>query len=479
MKILFAASECVPFVKTGGLADVIGALPQALREKGEDVCVILPLYKKYMQPWRQQLRHRMYFYLNLGWRRQYCGIEELTYQGVRYVFLDNEYYFGRDSIYGYSQDECERFAFFCRAVLEALPHLDFKPDVIHCHDWQTGMIPVLLRRQYGSIDQYRGIKTVYTIHNLRYQGLFGIDEIKDLFGLEDALFTADQLEIYGGASFMKGGLLYADAITTVSPNYANEIRTAYYGERLEGVIASREADLYGVINGLDMDAYNPRTDSEIACRYDAQHLEGKVQNKLALQKEVGLLEDASVPLIGMVTRLTGQKGLDLVEYALDQLMNLGVQLVVLGTGDERYVNLLKWAQWRYQQQLSACIQMDFGRARRIYAGCDLFLMPSQFEPCGLSQLIAMRYGTLPIVRETGGLKDTVIPYDAAAGTGTGFTFYSYNADDMMRTVRYAVSLYKKQRGAFDQIVKNAMAGDFSWGPSAQRYMEIYQKTAEK
>lgn len=475
MKIMFAASECVPFVKTGGLADVIGALPQQLREKGEEVCVVMPLYKKYMHAYREQLRHKMYFYLNLGWRRQYCGIEELVKDGIRYIFLDNEYYFGRDSVYGYSQDECERFAFFCRAVLEALPHLDFKPDVIHCHDWQTGMIPVLLRRQYGSIDLYRGIRTVYTIHNLRYQGLFGIGEMKELFGLEDSMFTAGELEFYGGASFMKGGLLYADAITTVSPNYANEIRTAYYGEQLDGVINARANDLYGVINGLDMDAYDPRTDKEIAKNFSFETLELKTENKTALQQELGLKVDASIPMIGMVTRLTGQKGLDLVEYALERIIGLGVQLVILGTGDERYVNLLKWAQWRYQGQLSACIEMNFPRARRIYAGCDLFLMPSQFEPCGLSQLIAMRYGTLPIVRETGGLKDTVIPYDETTGIGTGFTFYSYNADDMLRTIRYAVSLYKQRHAEFVAVAEKAMQSDFSWGPSAQRYIEIYQK----
>ncbi|MBE5761023.1 MAG: glycogen synthase GlgA [Clostridiales bacterium] len=475
MKILFAASECAPFVKTGGLADVMGALPKALAARGEEVCVILPLYKDFAQAYREKLTHEMYFYINLGWRRQYCGIETLVENGVKYIFLDNEYYYARPSVYGYGGDECERFAFFCRAVLEAIPHIDFIPDIIHCNDWQTGLIPVLLRTQYQWLDLYKDIKTVYTVHNLQYQGVFDINYVEDMLGLGSWMYTADKLEFYGGCSFMKGALVYADKLTTVSPEYAKEITTPYYGERLDGVIRARGKDMSGIINGIDTGVYDPHEDPAIEQKYCLKSFHLKAKNKAALQKEMGLDINPDVPVIGMVTRLSGQKGFDLVEYALNNIMNLGVQMVVLGTGEERYANLLRWASWRYKGQFSAKIEMNLGLADRIYAGADMYLMPSKFEPCGLSQLIAMRYGTVPIVRETGGLKDTVQPYNEVEGTGTGFTFYSYNADDMLDAIRRATKTYNDDPAAFKGIAKRGMAGNYGWDASAEKYLAIYNE----
>ena len=474
MKILFAASECVPFAKTGGLADVVGALPKALIKQKAEVSVIMPLYKKFASEYADQLKHVMYFYINLGWRRQYCGLEMLELDGIKYFFLDNDYYFGRDSIYGWGAEEAERYAFFCRAVLEAIPHLDFTPDVIHCHDWQTGMIPVLLRTQYNSLDLYSKIKVLYTIHNLQYQGIFDIGYVEDMLGLGNWIYTSDKLEFYGGCNFMKGALVYSDAITTVSPNYANEIQTPYYGERLDGLIRSRKDVLHGILNGIDIDLYNPRTDKNIVQTFSVPAFEKKKINKTALQEELGLEVNPDVPLVAMITRLSSQKGLDLVEYALSQIMDMNVQVAVLGMGDEKFTNLFRWAAWRYQGRLAARIEMNFALANRIYAGSDIFLMPSQFEPCGLSQLISMRYGTVPVVRETGGLKDTVFPYDEAEDTGNGFTFYSYNADDMIRTLGYAVSLYENEPDKFADIAKRGMKGEFSWSASAKKYMKIYK-----
>ncbi|MGI5899729.1 MAG: glycogen synthase GlgA [Christensenellales bacterium] len=479
MKILFAASECVPFAKTGGLADVIGALPKALVAKNNaqqkaEVCVVLPLYKKFAGEYADKLKHQMYFYVNLGWRRQYCGIELLEQDGIKYYFLDNDFYFGRDTIYGSGSEEAERFAFFCRAVLEALPHIDFIPDILHCHDWQTGMIPVLLKTQYNSLDLYKNIKVLYTIHNLQYQGIFAINQIEDLLVLGSWIYTDDKLEFYGGCNFMKGALVYSDAITTVSPNYSSEIQTPYYGERLDGLIRSRSKDLYGIINGIDMDLYNPLTDKNLAYNYDESSFEKKKENKMALQKELGLDVDPDIPMISMITRLSSQKGLDLVEYALAPIMEQNVQFVVLGMGDEKFTNLFRWAAWLYLGKLSARIEMNFPLANRIYAGSDLFLMPSQFEPCGLSQMISMRYGTVPIVRETGGLKDTVTPYNEADDSGTGFTFYSYNADDMLRSLSYAVDIYRNKPEKFAGIAKRGMKGDYSWNVSARDYMAIYE-----
>ena len=475
MKVLFAASECVPFVKTGGLADVVGALPKALNKEGVDTRVILPLYRDVSPDWRAKMEHVLYFYVNLGWRRQYCGIEKLVLNGITYYFVDNEYYFGRPYIYGLGGDEGERYAFFCRAVLEALPQIDFVPDVLHCHDWQSGLIPVLFNAQYKSLPVYQNIRTVFTVHNLQYQGVFPIDYIEDLVSLGDWAYTPDKLEFYGQCSFMKAGLTYADRITTVSPTYAQEIQTAYYGERLDGLLRSRAGQLTGVLNGIDLEEYDPETDPLIEHRYNAQHFEEKKLNKLALQKELGLAQDEQAPLIGMVGRLSGQKGLDLVEAVLGDIMATGAQMVILGKGEDKYVDLFNWAQWKYPGRLAARIEMNHALAHQIYAGADMFLMPSLFEPCGLSQLIALRYGTLPIVRETGGLRDTVLSYNEFTGEGNGFTFFNYNAHDMLHVVERAIEYYRNHREVWLQLAQRAMMGQYGWDQSAKKYVELYDQ----
>ena len=363
-------------------------------------------------------------------------------------------------------------------MLEALPLIDYKPDILHCHDWQTGLIPVLLKRQYAALPFYQGIHTVFTIHNLQYQGVFGMDYIEDLLGLGWDAYTSDKLEFFGAASFMKGGLVYTDEITTVSPTYAGEIQTAYYGERLDGLLRARKDSLTGILNGIDTDEYNPNKDPMIVQNYNVvSQGKRKAVNKAALQEQVGLDIDPDVPLIGMVTRLSSQKGLDLVERVLPEIMNLNVQLVVLGMGDEKFVNLFNWAAHRYQGKVAAWNQMNHELAHRIYAGCDLFLMPSAFEPCGLSQMIALRYGTVPIVRETGGLKDTVQPFNPVTGEGVGFTFYSYNAHDMLDAINRAVTTYRENKKDWRKIIGNGMRGDYSWQHSARKYMDLYEKLA--
>ena len=474
MNILFAASECVPFVKTGGLADVVGSLAPVLAKKGHDVRVILPLYGAIPDAYVEKMRHMVDFEVELGWRRQYCGIESMEMNGVTWYFVDNKYYFDRNYIYGMGGDEYERFGFFCRGVLNALPLLHFIPDIIHCNDWQTGMIPALLKIQYAHLTDYTGIRTVFTIHNLQYQGIFGIDQFKDLFGLGDSLFTADKLEHYGAANCMKAGIVYADEVTTVSPSYAEEIQTAYYGERLDGLLRAKRNHLSGVLNGIDMDAYNPATDSEIVAHYTSEEMGGKALNKRALQEELGLDIDPDVPIIGMVGRLSNQKGLDLVDYIIADLMAENVQLVVLGMGESRYVNLFSWAEGEYRGRVAARFTMDSGLAHRIYAGCDLFLMPSQFEPCGLSQMIAMRYGTVPIVRETGGLRDTVLSYNEFTGEGNGFTFFNYNAHDMLHVIQRAMKYYLKDPEVWRLLQKRGMSGDYTWDRSAAKYVELYR-----
>ena len=475
MKILFATSECVPFVKTGGLADVIGALPREIRKAGEDVRVILPLYKAIGAEWREKMQHMLYFYVNLGWRRQYVGIETLEYAGITFYFVDNEQYFGRDYIYGMGGDEGERFAFFCRAVMEALPKIDFIPDILHCNDWQTGLIPVLHKLQYRQLELFQNIRTVYTIHNLQYQGLFPIDTIEDLLYLGNLAYTSDALEFYGMCSCMKGGIVFSDEITTVSPTYSQEIQTAYYGERLDGLLRSRVDHLSGILNGIDTEEYDPEKDKLIPQTYTAKTFARKVENKLALQRELGLTVDADVPMIAMITRLSGQKGLDLVECVLPEIMNTGAQLVVLGMGESRYVDLFSWAQWKYPLQVSANFQMNSALAHKLYAAADLFLMPSLFEPCGLSQLISLRYGTLPITRETGGLRDTVLAYNEFTGDGNGFTFLYYNAHDMLHVIENAVRMFHDQRDVFNGLAVRAMKGQYGWDQSAKQYLDLYGK----
>lgn len=475
MKVLFVASECVPFVKTGGLADVVGALPKQLLAQGADVRVMLPMYSAIESRWREKMEHVLFFYVNLGWRRQYVGIEKLVYEGITFYFIDNEQYFGRNYIYGYGADEGERFAYFCRAALESLPLIDFVPDVLHCHDWQTGLIPPMLDIQYRKLEQYKNVKTVFTIHNLKYQGLFQIDDIEEMVSLGELAYTADSLEFYGMCSFIKGGIVFADHLTTVSPTYAQEIQTAYYGERLDGLLRARAQSLTGILNGIDTVEYDPATDPAIAVNYDADTFEKKAGDKLALQRQLGLREDPEAPIIAMVTRLNAQKGLDLVERVLAEIMSTGAQMVVLGMGESKYEDLFNWAQWKYAGQLSATFQMNHELAHRVYAGADMYLMPSMFEPCGLSQLISLRYGALPIARETGGLRDTVLSYNEYTGDGNGFTFLNYNAHDMLHVIERAVSIYKEKKDVWDMLARRAMRGSYGWDESAKKYLTLYEE----
>ena len=378
MKILFTASECVPFIKTGGLADVVGALAPVLAAKGHDVRVMLPLYTAIPEEYTQAMTHALDFEVELGWRKQYCGIETLVRDGVTYYFIDNKYYFGRSYIYGMGGDEHERYGFFCRAALNALPLLDFQPDILHAHDWQSGMVPALLRIQYGHLPFFQNIRTVFTIHNLQYQGIFGIPEVQDILGLGDEYFTDDKLECFGCANFMKAGLVYADEITAVSPSYAEEIQTAYYGERMDGLLRAKRAHLSGVLNGIDVKEYDPENDPLIAARFTADDLSGKAECKRALQEELGLEQRADAPIVAIISRLSNQKGLDLVDRVISEIMDEDVQLVVLGMGDAKYVNLFSWAEQHYPGKVAARFKMDVNLAHRIYAGADLFLMPSQF-----------------------------------------------------------------------------------------------------
>ena len=474
MKILFTASECVPFVKTGGLADVVGALAPVLAAKGNDVRVMVPLYGVIAEEYVQQMRHVVDFEVDLGWRRQYCGIEALERDGVTYYFIDNKFFFGRSYIYGMGGDEHERFGFFCRACLNALTLVDFQPDIIHAHDWQSGMIPALLRIQYGYLPFYANIRTVFTIHNLQYQGIFGIPEVKELLGLGDEYFTDDKLECFGCANFMKAGLVYADEITTVSPSYAEEIQTAYYGERMDGLLRAKNNHLSGVLNGIDVVEYDPEHDPLIPARYTAEDLSGKAECKRALQEELGLEQRSEAAVVAIISRLSNQKGLDLVDRVISEIMEEDIQLVVLGLGDAKYVNLFSWAEQRYPGRVAARFKMDVDLAHRVYAGADIFLMPSQFEPCGLSQMISLRYGTLPVVRETGGLRDTVLSYNEANGAGNGFSFFNYNAHDMLYTLRRAVYFFREKQDTWRLLQQRAMSGDYSWAHSAEMYISLYK-----
>ncbi|MDQ0915566.1 glycogen synthase GlgA [Paenibacillus sp. V4I5] len=473
MKVLFAASEAVPFIKTGGLADVIGSLPKELTRQGLDVRVILPKYGDIPAVYREAMTKVITSDVYIGWRKQYIGIEMLQHEGVTFYFVDNEYYFKRPGIYGYG-DEAERFGFFCRGVIEALPLLDFQPDVIHCHDWQTGMIPVLLKAHYQHLPFYSEMKTMSTVHNLKYQGVFDQSLLKDLFGLSDDHFTGTSLELHGGASFLKGGLLYSDRITTVSQTYAEEIQTPFYGEFLDSLLRHRKDQLTGIVNGIDYDVFDPMTDSHLVVNY-RDSLPKKQQNKLALQERLGLPVNGDVPMIALVTRLVQQKGLDLIQHVISEILALDIQLVVLGTGDYGYEQMFRYAAQTHPHKVSAQIYFDESLAHQIYAASDLFLMPSQFEPCGIGQLIALRYRSVPIVRETGGLKDTVQPYNEFTGEGTGFTFSNYNAHDMLHIIRRAVFFYKNDREAWLKIQQNMKRGDFSWKKSAQQYIALYKE----
>lgn len=475
MNILFTASECVPFVKTGGLADVVGALAPVIAGEGHQVSVMLPMYTNISFEWQQKMKFVLEFEVQLGWRRQYCGIFSLEKENVTYYFIDNKYYFGRPYIYGLGGDEYERYGFFCRACLEALPRLNLQPDVIHTNDWQSGMIPALLKLQYHDIPFYQRIRTLLTIHNLQYQGIFGIREVQDVLSLDDSVWTSDKLECFGCANFLKAGLVYSDIINTVSPSYAQEITTAYYGERLDGLIRSRSSDVYGVLNGIDVKEYNPQDDPLIPFHYTVSDLSNKAKNKIALQTKLGLDVDANKPLIAMVGRLSNQKGLDLVDCVLKDLMANDIQLAVLGQGDACYTNMFSWAEQQYHGKMAARFAMDHVLAHELYAGADFFLMPSLFEPCGLSQMIALRYGTVPIVRETGGLRDTVLSYNEFSGDGNGFTFLNYNAHDMLNVIKRAVHFYRNQPETIQCLQKRGMLGDYSWTQSAKEYIKLYEK----
>lgn len=473
LKVLFVSSEGVPFCKTGGLADVVGSLSKALLDKGVDIRVIMPLYGAIPSKFKDRMQYRKNIYINVGWRNQYAGIFEYRLDGVIFYFVDNEYYFKRDKIYGFF-DEAERYAFFCRAVLESLPHIGFCPDIIHCHDWQTGMVPVFLEAQYRYIDFYKNIHTLFTIHNMKYQGIFPKSVLGELLNLGDEYFTPDKLEFNGCINFMKGGLVYSDLLSTVSPSYALEIQTANYGEKLDGVLRARSSRLVGILNGIDYDEYNPEKDAYIFQNYNSDTIDEKIQNKLKLQETLGLDVSPNIPVIGIVSRLTPQKGLDLIIYRIDEIVSSGAQIVVLGTGSEEYESMFKDAAVRYGRRISANIAFDNTLAHRIYAGSDLFLMPSLFEPCGLSQIIALRYGSLPLVRETGGLKDTVKPYNEFTMEGNGFSFANYNADDMIYTIKRALWFYKN-KDVWNKIVKNAMTCSYGWETSADKYIELYEK----
>jgi starch synthase len=469
VKVLFAVSECVPFVKSGGLADVAGALPKELKKLGMDVRVILPKYSLIAEKFRDKMEKIEEITVPIGWRQQFCGIESLEYEGITYYFLDNEYYFYRDSLYGH-YDDAERFSFFCRGVLDSLEAIDFQPDLIHSHDWHTGMINFLLKEEYQQQPFYKHIKSVFTIHNLQFQGIFPFSILEDLLNLEAKKFF--ELEFHGHVNFMKGAINASDTITTVSPTYMEEIQTAYYGERLDGLLRSRESALVGILNGIDDELYNPETDPVIDEPYTVDTLNGKALNKAALQSSFGLPVEDDIPLISMVTRLTKQKGFDLVKRVLDEVLSKDVQMIVLGTGEKEFEDFFKHMEWLYPTKFKAYIGFDERLAHRIYAGSDLFLMPSKFEPCGLGQLIALRYGTLPIVRETGGLNDTVFSYQEDTEEGNGFSFRNFNAHDMLNTIYRAVEMYQK-KDVWQGIVENAMKQDYSWTQSALKYNQLY------
>lgn len=475
MQIVFASAECAPFVKTGGLGDVAGSLPAALVRAGADVIVMVPKYATIKDEYKAQMEHFSDFYVSLGWRNEYCGLEKLEHDGVTYMFIDNERYFARDYPYGFF-DDGERFAFFSKAITESLQHLPagFECDILHCNDWQTALAPVFLREFYQGLPLYDRVKTVFSIHNVAFQGQFSDTVMEDILGVAHIPAAASQLRCDAcSVNYMLGALRYADAITTVSPTYANEIQTPEFGEGLDGVLRERSYALQGILNGIDVAGFDPATDKRIAANYTVEDRSGKAVCKAKLQEELGLEVRDDRPLMVMVTRLTRQKGMDLVMYALDRILSGGVQVAVLGTGDRDYEDGLRYFQDKYPGTMAARIEFDPALSQRMYAAADMFLMPSKFEPCGLSQIIAMRYGTLPIVRETGGLKDTVIPYNEFTGEGTGFSFSNFNGDEMGDAVFRAARLFWDNRDAWSQLVTQAMSQDFSWTRSADKYLDLY------
>ena len=475
-KILFVASEAVPFIKTGGLADVVGSLPKCYDKEEYDVRVMIPKYLCIKEKFLEKLEFVDQFYMDYLGQNRYVGILQYVHEGITFYFIDNESYFWGSKPYGDWYYDLEKFSFFCQAALSALPVIGWKPDVVHCHDWQTGLIPVYLKDRFGAGEFFKNMKSVMTIHNLKFQGVWDVNTIKRFSGLSDYYFTSDKLESYNNGNMLKGGLVYADMITTVSETYAEEIKTQFYGEGLDGLMRARSKDLRGIVNGIDYDDFNPETNENLAAQYNAENfLEEKVKNKTALQEELGLPKDEEKFVVGVVSRLTDQKGFDLIQAVMEEICTEDVQLVVLGTGDEKYESMFRHYDWKYPERVSAQIRYSEPLSHRIYAGCDAFLMPSLFEPCGLSQLMALRYGTVPIVRETGGLKDTVEAYNEYEGTGTGFSFTNYNAHEMLDTIRYAKNVYYENRDEWNKIAKRAMKADFSWNASAKKYQELYDE----
>lgn len=474
-KVLFVASEGVPFIKTGGLADVVGSLPKCIDREYFDVRVLIPRYTCMKQEFQDKLSYLTHFYMDFNWHEEYVGILGAQVDGIQYYLIDNEKYFGGFKPYGDNAlFEIEKYAYFSKAALSALPLIGFEPDVVHCHDWQTGLIPVYLKERFHEGDFFRNMKSVMTIHNLKFQGKWDVKTVKSITGLPDYYFSPDKLEAYKDANLLKGGIVFADAITTVSDTYAEEIKTPFYGEGLDGLLNARAKDLRGIVNGIDYEEFNPETDKYIEYKYNAVNFrKEKIKNKRALQKELGLKPDDKKFMIGIVSRLTDQKGFDLINYVMDELCRDDVQIVILGTGEERYENMFRHFDWKYGDKISANIYYSEELSHKIYAACDAFLMPSLFEPCGLSQLMSLRYGTVPVVRETGGLKDTVEPYNEYECTGTGFSFTNYNAHEMLSAIRYAERIFYDKKREWNKIVDRAMAADFSWHVSALKYQEMY------
>ncbi len=475
--ILFAASECVPFVKTGGLADVVGSLPQYINKDEFDVRVILPYYTCIPPKFRDNFKYVTHFYMDYGLRPDgvHVGIMEYEYNGIKFYFVDNEYYFKCD--YPYTTDtkwDIERFTFFCKAVLAILPVIGFRPDIIHCHDWQSALIPVFMHSTFATNPFYSSTKSIMTIHNLKFQGIWDIETFKYNTALPDYMFTSDKLEFNRAANMLKGGLVYADYITTVSETYAEEIKYPFFGEQLDGLLRARSASLRGIVNGIDYNVFDPSNDKQIYAKYSVKDVKSKkAVNKEKLQAELGLPVDKNKYMIAIISRLTDQKGLDLVNYAIERICDENTQFVIIGTGEQRYENMFKHYQWKYPERVRAIIKYSDDLAHKLYAAADTMLMPSLFEPCGLTQLIALRYGTVPIVRETGGLKDTVQPYNEFDGTGTGFSFANYNGDEMLGAINYSKSVYYDHRAEWDKMVKRDMEADFSWNSSARQYEGMY------
>ena len=472
--ILMLGSESVPFIKTGGLADVVGSLPKTIDKRYYDCRVMIPKYMCIPWEWRQKMEYVTHFYMDYLGQSRYVGVLKYEKDGVTYYFIDNESYFSGDRPYVYWYWDLEKFCFFCYAALSALPLLDWHPDLIHCHDWQTGLVPVLLHDKFAGGEFYRSIKSVITIHNLKFQGVWDVKTIQRFTQLSDYYFTSDKLECKKDGNLLKGGIVYADAITTVSDTYAEEVKMPFYGEGLDGLLRAREHDLRGIVNGIDYDEWNPETDKYLNFNYSAKNFrKEKARNKKALQQDWNMDVDPGKMMIGIVSRLTDQKGLDLVECIMDELCQDDIQFVVLGTGDEKYENMFRHYGWKYSNKVSAQIYYSNEISHKIYGACDAYLMPSLFEPCGLSQLIALRYGTVPIVRETGGLRDTVEPFNEYEDKGTGFSFTNYNAHEMLNTIRYAEKIYYDRKRDWNKMVDRAMATDYSWRTSALKYQELY------